>query len=90
MVQIGETPFSISRKNNISIKDLAALNGLDMAHPTVKIGQTLVLKPQSAPPVFPPAKTDSSDTVSPSVRRSSSLTPATNLFASRAFGSNGC
>jgi membrane-bound lytic murein transglycosylase D len=59
VVQIGETPFSISRKNNISIKDLAALNGLDMAHPTVKIGQTLVLKPQSAPPVFPPAKTDS-------------------------------
>ncbi len=49
VVEIGETPFSISRKTNVPIKDLAALNGLDMAHPIVKIGQVLVLGAASVP-----------------------------------------
>lgn len=45
VVEIGETAFSISRKHNITLKELALLNGLDIAHPTIKIGQVLVLQP---------------------------------------------
>jgi hypothetical protein len=38
----------------------------------------------------PPARTVSSDTASPSVRRSKSHTPETSLFASTPLGSSGC
>jgi membrane-bound lytic murein transglycosylase D len=48
VVRIGDTPFSISRKYSITVQELAALNGLDMAHPRIKIGQTLKIS-SSAP-----------------------------------------
>ena len=48
-VRIGETAFSISRRYGITVQQLAALNGLNMAHPTIKIGQTLKVS-VSAPP----------------------------------------
>ena len=56
VVEIGETPFSISRKFNIPLKELATLNGLNLAHPNIKIGQTLQLPPTTV-------RTVSSDTV---------------------------
>ena len=40
-VKIGDTPFSVSRKYNITVAELASLNGLNMAHPRIKIGQLL-------------------------------------------------
>jgi membrane-bound lytic murein transglycosylase D len=41
VVEIGETAFSISRKYGLTVDQLAALNGLDMAHPVIRIGQAL-------------------------------------------------
>jgi membrane-bound lytic murein transglycosylase D len=49
IVEIGETAFSISRKYNLSVAELAALNGLEIAHPFIKIGQVLKV---SRTPVF--------------------------------------
>lgn len=36
-----ETAFSISRKYGLTVAELAALNGLNVAHPAVRIGQAL-------------------------------------------------
>jgi membrane-bound lytic murein transglycosylase D len=47
-VKIGDTPFSISRKYNITVKELAQLNNLDLSHPRIFIGQKLVVSPQLA------------------------------------------
>jgi membrane-bound lytic murein transglycosylase D len=41
VVVIGETSFSISRKYGLTVAELAALNDLDMAHPVIRIGQSL-------------------------------------------------
>lgn len=41
VVEIGETAFSISRKYGLTVDQLAAINGLDMAHPVIRIGQAL-------------------------------------------------
>ncbi|MBN2035413.1 MAG: LysM peptidoglycan-binding domain-containing protein [Chitinispirillaceae bacterium] len=41
VVQLGDTPFSLSRKYNLTVKELAELNNLDVTHPLIKIGQTL-------------------------------------------------
>jgi LysM repeat protein len=41
VVRIGDTPFSISRRYGVTVQELASTNGLDMAHPRIKIGQTL-------------------------------------------------
>jgi LysM repeat protein len=40
-VEIGETAFSISRKYGLTVDRLSAINGLDMAHPVIRIGQAL-------------------------------------------------
>jgi LysM repeat protein len=44
VVEIGETAFSISRKYGLTIARFASLNGLDVLHPVVKIGQALLVK----------------------------------------------
>ena len=41
VVQIGETAFSVSRKYDLTVAQLAALNGLDVAHPVIRIGQVI-------------------------------------------------
>jgi membrane-bound lytic murein transglycosylase D len=43
IVLIGETLFSISRKYNLTVQELASLNGLDIDHPSIRIGQTLMI-----------------------------------------------
>jgi membrane-bound lytic murein transglycosylase D len=48
LVQIGDTPFSVSRKYNMTIQDLASLNNLDVEHPLIRIGQKLKLSPAAA------------------------------------------
>jgi membrane-bound lytic murein transglycosylase D len=58
-VRIGETAFSLSRQYNLSLKELASYNGLDMAHPAIKIGQVLRVSGGAGPPV------DSGAAVSP-------------------------
>jgi LysM repeat protein len=68
VVKIGDTPFSVSRKYNISIQELASLNGLDMAHPRIKIGQSLKISSSAPPPTVrlgtPPSGPAGPDTVS--------------------------
>lgn len=49
LVEIGDTPFSVSRRYDLTIDELARLNGLNMAHPIIKIGQTLIVKVPAAP-----------------------------------------
>ena len=50
-VQIGETVFSLSRKYGVSLEEFASLNGLDLAHPVIKIGQVLkVTRAEGASP----------------------------------------
>lgn len=41
VVQIGETAFSVSRKYDLTVAELASLNGLDMAHPVIRMGQVI-------------------------------------------------
>jgi len=48
IVEIGETAFSISRKYGLTVSELAALNGLDVAHPVIKIGQVIKVVKASA------------------------------------------
>ena len=71
VVKIGETPFSISRKYNITIQELASLNGLNMAHPRIKIDQLLKISgsapAQTARLGTPPAGPVRPDTVSQAV-----------------------
>jgi membrane-bound lytic murein transglycosylase D len=45
LVQIGDSPFSVSRKYNMTVQELAALNNLNVEHPLIRIGQTLKLSP---------------------------------------------
>jgi membrane-bound lytic murein transglycosylase D len=54
VVEIEETAFSISRKYNLTVAELAALNGLDMAHPVVKIGQVLRVGAAVSPATLTP------------------------------------
>jgi LysM repeat protein len=49
-VQIGETAFSLSRQYNITVVELASYNGLDIAHPAIKIGQVLRVSGGAGPP----------------------------------------
>ncbi|MBN1129095.1 MAG: LysM peptidoglycan-binding domain-containing protein [Chitinispirillaceae bacterium] len=43
LVQIGDTPFSVSRKYGLTVQELSALNKLDVSHPLIRIGQKLVV-----------------------------------------------
>jgi len=45
LVQIGDTPFSVSRKYNMTVQELAALNSLNVEHPLIRIGQVLKVSP---------------------------------------------
>jgi membrane-bound lytic murein transglycosylase D len=66
-VKIGDTPFSISRRYGITVQQLAALNDLNIAHPMIKIGQTLKISvstpPQTARLDSAPAAPPRPDTV---------------------------
>jgi membrane-bound lytic murein transglycosylase D len=53
LVQIGDTPFSVSRKYHMSVQDLTALNNLDVEHPLIKIGQVLKISPAAADTTLP-------------------------------------
>ncbi len=84
VVEIGETPFSVSRRFDIRLGELAALNGLNLAHPIIKIGQTLIVKaPAAAVPVAHtapvssavPAAASGTDAAQPGTAKSDSGTP---------------
>jgi membrane-bound lytic murein transglycosylase D len=53
VVKIGDTPFSISRRYGITVEELASINGLHMAHPRIKIGQTLKISWGAPSPAVP-------------------------------------
>jgi LysM repeat protein len=74
LVQIGDTPFSVSRKYNINIQDLATLNNLDISHPIIRIGQVLKLSATAAVTM----EKASPDSIGPAAGSDSLVAAATN------------
>lgn len=40
-VAVGDTPYSICKRNNMTLQDFIALNNLDQENPVIQIGQTI-------------------------------------------------
>ena len=62
IVRRGDTLYSIARENNTSVADLARVNNLTAPY-TIKIGQTLKLKPESEPVKMPTVEDKKPETV---------------------------